>query len=168
MIYIIILVAKIVEVSLATIRIVLITKGERLKGALIGFVEVIIWVSIVSNVLSDLTKDPLKIIIYATGFVLGNYLGSYLEEKIGLGTSRMEIIVLRQDGTKLANALRKEGFAVTVVRGEGMNHERRILISHVQRRRAEEYIKIVKANQKNSVITISETKPAYGGYGFKK
>lgn len=114
MLYVLILIVKILEVTLATTRIVLITKGERVKGAIIGFFEVIIWVLLISTVLKDITEDPIKIFIYAIGFSVGNYIGSLVEEKIGIGTTRVELIVKEEHGQALASNIREHGFAVTV------------------------------------------------------
>ena len=73
LIYLLMLVAKIVEISIGTTRIMLITRGERVLGSILGFFEVLIWVILVSTVLKDITSDPIKVIIYALGFALGNY-----------------------------------------------------------------------------------------------
>lgn len=59
LLYTAILLLKIVEVSIGTMRIVLITRGERIYGALLGFIEVILWVTIISTVLKNVTDDPL-------------------------------------------------------------------------------------------------------------
>jgi uncharacterized protein YebE (UPF0316 family) len=163
-----ILVAKIFEVTLATTRIVLITKGERTKGAIIGFFEVIIWIILVSTVLSNITENPIGIVIYALGFALGNFGGSLVEEKIGLGTSRVELIVKDEHGQSLAAQIRSHGFAVTVIQGEGMNFKRNVLIAHIKRKRIHTFINLVKKIQDNVVITVSETKPVYGGFGILK
>lgn len=168
MLYLLILVVKVFEVTLATTRIVLITKGERLKGAIIGFVEVIIWVILVSTVLVDVSDDPMKVFIYALGFALGNYIGSMVEEKIGIGTTRVEIIVKEEHGEELVNNIREHGFGVTLIEGEGMNYRRNVLICHIKRKRTKEFIDIVKSYQENVVITISEIKPIYGGFGILK
>ena len=73
MIYLLIFFAKLVEVSLATIRNVLINRGEKLKGSIIGFFEVLIWVIVVSNVLSDVMQDPLRVLVYCLAFSMGNF-----------------------------------------------------------------------------------------------
>lgn len=165
MMYIGIFLAKVVEVTLATTRIVLITKGERVKGALIGLIESLIWVTVVSAVLIDITSDPMKVVAYALGFSLGNYVGSRFEERLGIGTTRVEVIVKEEDGKELVKNIRSHGFAVTVLDGEGMNYKRKIMIAHIKRRRTKEFIAITKNYQDNAVITISEIKPIYGGYG---
>lgn len=166
--YLIILLVKVFEVSLGTVRIVLITKGERGKGAILGVIEVIIWLSLVSTVLSNVTEDPMKVVVYAIGFGMGNYLGSIVEEKIALGTTRIEIIVLQEHAQEVTTALREEGYAVTEIDGCGKDHERKILISIVPRKLVKHYVEIAKAKQSNAMITISDSKPIYGVYGIRK
>jgi len=168
LIYILILVAKIIEVSLATTRIVLITRGERTIGAIIGFFEVLIWVSLVSTVLKDITSDPFKLLVYALGFALGNYVGSMLEQRIGIGTIRIEVIVMEEQGTELVDSIRKKGFAVTVMDAKGMDCERSVLLMNIPRKKYREVVKMIKAYQSNVVITINDIKPVYGGYGILK
>ncbi|MBN2794049.1 MAG: DUF2179 domain-containing protein [Clostridia bacterium] len=168
LLYLLILFAKIIEVTLMTLRIVFITKGERKLGAMVAFVEVTLWLFIVTFVLNDLMSDPIKAVFYALGFAIGNYMGSLLENKIGLGLSQVQIIVKEEHGKPLANDLREAGFAVTLVLGEGKNHDRYILFMYVQRKRVRQLLELVKHLQDNAVITVMETKPLYGGYGLRK
>ena len=168
LIYIFITVVKTIEVSMATFRIVLITKGERVKGAIVGFFEVILWVILAATVLTNITEDPLKVFFYATGFALGNFFGSMFEERIGLGTMKIEAIVMKEHGGKLANALRSHGFAVTVIEGEGMNFPRNVLIMVVKRKDYEFVVSLMKEYQSNAFITVNEIKPVYGGFGTIK
>lgn len=168
MIYILILFAKIIEVSLMTIRTVLLTKGERKIAALIGFFEVLLWINIVTNVISDLSGDPFKAISYALGFALGNYFGSKLEEKIGIGLSEIKVNVKDSDGKELADELRKEGFAVTEIKAEGQEAKRVILSLFVKRKKVNQVVYKITDMQKMAVITTSDIKPIYGGYGLRK
>lgn len=166
--YLLIFFVKIIEVTLATTRIVLVTKGEKVKGALIGFFEITIWLYLVSSVLNDITSDPFKVLTYALGFSIGNYVGGLFEELLGVGTARVEAIVKEGDGIKLVTLLRDHGFAVTVLEGEGMSNKRQVLIMHIKRRRTKEVVNLIKKCQENVVITIHEVKPIYGGYGVIK
>ncbi len=167
-VYLIIFFVKIIEVTMATVRIVLVTKGERIKGALIGLVEVMIWAMLVSKVLDNLTEDPFKLVIYALGFAIGTFTGSVFEQKLGFGNVRIEVIVKEEDGKRLAKALRGEGFAVTELVGQGMNHSRSVLVMHVKRKRSAHAIEIIKEQEYNAVITVNDVKPVYGGYGILK
>ncbi len=162
--YAIIFFAKIVEISMMTFRYVMITKGERLIGSIIGFFEVMLWLLIVSNVIANIKEDPIKLFVYALGFSIGIYVGSLLEEKIGIGTLKIEAIVAADYG--IANEIRKSGYAVTVVEGKGMNYERELLIMNIRRKEAAKVVDIVKKLDKEAVITASDIKPVHGGFGM--
>jgi uncharacterized protein YebE (UPF0316 family) len=168
MIYLIILVLKIIEVSIGTLRIVLITRGERISGACLGFVEVMLWVFLVSTVLNNISEDPIKIIIYASGFAVGNFVGSLLEQMLGIGNSRIEVNVLHSYGEMIANKMRVKGYGVTVIEGKGMESDRDLIVMNVSRKNVNEIVNTIKAYHDKVVITISDIKPVYGGYGLLK
>lgn len=162
--YIIILVLKMIEVSLATLRIVLITKDERVKGAFIAFFEVILWVFLVATVLDNITGDPIKVLVYALGFALGNFLGSKIENYLAIGNTNVEVITHRADGKKVSLKLRNEGYAVTEVSAKGMNDKRVILYVRVPRKQVKPTVKLIQQVENDVVITINDIKPVYGGY----
>jgi len=168
LIYFLILAAKIVEISIGTTRIVLITRGERGLGAILGFFEVLIWLVLVSTVLKDIANDPIKAVVYALGFALGNYLGSIFEEKLGIGNVRIEAIVKEVHGEELARSIRNEGYAVTVMEGKGMNYTRNVLIMNIPRKNHKKVVKMIREMQDNVVITVTDIKPAFGGYWMMK
>jgi uncharacterized protein YebE (UPF0316 family) len=168
LLYFIIFFAKIIEVTIATTRIVLITRGERVLGACIGFVEVIIWIVLVSTVLTNITDDPIKVVVYAAGFAIGNFTGSMLEERLGIGNVRVEAIVMEEVGNELVEIIRGKGFAVTVIEGKGMNYKRQILLMNIRRKDSKDILRLIKESQQNVVITINDIKPVYGGYGLLK
>ncbi|PID82671.1 MAG: hypothetical protein CSB16_00080 [Clostridiales bacterium] len=161
--YLLIISVKTIEVSLATIRINLITKNEKLKGSLVGLIEVTIWILVVSAVLTDLTNDPLQVVAYAIGFALGNYMGILIENWIGLGTVKAEIIVEAEKAPEIIDYIRSNKFAVTVVSGQGMVKERKVLIVVTPRKRFPVLKNLLK-NIDGLFIHISETKAIYGGY----
>src|SRR6056297_2984534 len=113
--YTIIFFAKIFEVSIGTLRIVLVSKGQKAKAALIAFIECIIWVLVVSTVLVDITSDPVKVIIYCAAFAIGNYIGVSLENKLAMGLSSIQVITEVEEGNELAKLLRDNNFGVTVM-----------------------------------------------------
>jgi len=119
--YLFIFFAKIVEVSLMTVRTVLITRGEKLSGSIIGFFEVGIWLYVVSTVLVGIKEDPMRMIAYSLGFACGNYVGCMLEEKLALGILTINAITSKDDGIKLAEVLRENDIGVTMMDAEGMN-----------------------------------------------
>lgn len=168
MIYIFILFGKIVEVTLMTLRVMLITKGEKKVGSVVAFFEITLWLLIVSNVLQGITDDPLKAVVYALGFAIGNYTGSLLENFIGLGTAQIQVILREENGEALRQSLYADGYACTIIRGEGKNLSRNILFIIAPRKRVKSVIAKAKTFQNDAVISVQDTKPYHGGYGIKK
>jgi uncharacterized protein YebE (UPF0316 family) len=162
-VYFVIFFGKIVEVTFATLRIVLISRGERTKGALVAFVEVILWLMITGTVLVGFMDAPIKILVFALAFAIGNYLGSWLENKIAVGLSTIQIIT-SEDSTELLDVLRKNYLAVTVIDAEGKDGERKVLEIHLKRNRIPSTVKLINKTIKNCVITVRDVKVIKGGY----
>lgn len=60
-VYFIIFFGKVTEVTFATLRNVLINRGERAKGALVALVEVILWIYVTGTVLAASRTPRLKL-----------------------------------------------------------------------------------------------------------
>ena len=165
-VYIIIFLGKIVEVSLGTLRIVLINRGERLIGSFIALIEITLWLIIAGNVLSDYQSDPLKMLAYALAYALGNYVGSWLEERLAFGLCSMQTVVMDQETSdKICEALRQNGFGVTELTAQGRDDETRfMLISTLRRKLADEAIALVQGIAPNAMITVSDVKSQRSGY----
>ena len=163
--YIIIFIAKIIEVSVSTIRLVLINKGERVKGALLGFVEIMIWLIVVSSVLNNITEDPIKVLVYAVAFSLGNFIGVTIESKIAVGISSIQVVVNVVEGEVLADILRNQGFGVTIIDGRGKNDSKKnLLFIQLKRKKIPEAVRLIKQTNPNAYITVNDIKSMMGGY----
>lgn len=165
LLYLIIFCAKIVEVSISTIRLVLINKGERVKGAILGFVEIMIWLVVVSSVLTNIAEDPIKVLIYAAAFSLGNFIGVTIESKIAVGLASIQVVVNQKDGELLAGALRDQEYGVTIIEGKGKDESvKSLLFIQLKRKKIPEAVKVIKQNNPNAYITINDIKSMLGGY----
>lgn len=165
LLYTIIFFAKIIEVSISTIRVVFIGKGERVKGAILGFVEIMIWLVVVSSVLNNITEDPIKMLIYAAAFSLGNYLGVTIESKIAVGLASIQVVVNEKDGEVLADILREQGYGVTIIEGKGKNESiKNLLFIQLKRKKIPEAVKLVKQHNPEAYITVNDIKSMMGGY----
>lgn len=114
---IIIFFGRIVDVSLGTLRIIFVSKGEKYKAPLIGFFEVFIWVVIISQILSR-ANDMIAYISYAGGYAAGNYVGILMEQYIAYGVVLCRIYT-QKDGEQLVNMLQGLGHGSTLVHGSG-------------------------------------------------
>ena len=163
--YIIIFFAKTIEVSISTIRLVYINKGERVKGAILGFFEIMIWILVVSSVLHNITDDPLKIFAYAAGFSLGNFMGVSIESRIAVGLASIQVVVNEEDGDNLASILRDNLLGVTIIDGKGKNDSKKdLLFIQLKRKRIPAAIKLIKETDPSAYISVNDVKSIVGGF----
>ena len=109
--------ARITDVTLGTLRIIFTSRGKRNIAPLLGFIEVFIWIVVVSQIVKSVNSIT-AYIGYAAGFAAGTYLGMKIEERLALGTLVLRII-LPTGGDEMAASLRLAGYGVTIVNGEG-------------------------------------------------
>lgn len=112
--------ARLVDVSMGTIRTIAIVQGRSVLAFFMGFVEVTIWITIVSTVVNHIRESPLLAVFYAFGFAVGNVLGIIAERRLAFGMMVLRVIT-RDKGPSMADRLRAIGQAVTVFQGEGMH-----------------------------------------------
>ena len=90
MIYLYIFICKILENSIGTLRLIIVSNGKKLEGAILNFILSLIW--IISTSLVVLNNNIYKILIFAIGSLIGSYIGSLLEEKIALGNNMLFVV----------------------------------------------------------------------------
>ena len=166
-VYLLIFFGKILEVTIGTLRMVMINRGERVKGSLVAFFEISLWLFVTGTVLSGFIEnlDVIRWLVFGVAFALGNYLGSWLESKLAFGLSSIQVIVPCDSAcTTLVDELRGNGFAVTVLEGQGKDGPREVLILHLKRKRIPTAIGIVKSRLKDAMITINDIRVVSGGF----
>lgn len=100
MIYIGIFISKILENTLSTLRIIVVSNGKKKLGAILQGLVALIWIFVTGVVIIDINKDIVKILFFVIGSIVGSYLGSCLEEKIALGTNLVIIKSSKLDELK--------------------------------------------------------------------
>jgi uncharacterized protein YebE (UPF0316 family) len=154
--------ARLCDVSLATVRIILVSRGLRRVAPFIGFFEVLIWLVALGQVMSHL-DHPINYIAYAGGFAGGTWLGIYLEGKIALGLVAVQIITT-EDATDLIDRLRSEKFGVTSVAARGLAGNVRLIFSVLLRRDLGKVRAIVESTHPKAFLAISDVRSAREGY----
>ncbi|SMB90248.1 Uncharacterized protein YebE, UPF0316 family [Thermanaeromonas toyohensis ToBE] len=165
--YLLIFLARVTDVTLATLRVLFVVRGKRFYAAGLGFIEVIIWVASLKFVMEHLT-DPISVIFYALGFATGNIVGSYIEEKVALGQVSVQIITLHKP-LELVQHLRDAGYGVTVTQGYGKEGIHPILHLSLPRRRLAELQEFLGHWDAQAFVVVQEIKNMCGGfYGCRK
>ena len=146
--------ARIVDVSIGTLRIIFISKGKRYLAPLFGFVEVLLWLIVIGHVVKNL-DNPINYIAYASGFATGNFFGMYLENKLAMGISLIRIVTVKEGGA-LVQHLRSMGLTVTDIKAEGNTGPVQVIFSIIKRKDVKAIIKIIHDFNPNAFYTIED------------
>lgn len=157
--------ARILDVSLGTIRMILTVKGKNGAASIMGFCEVLIWFIIVKEALNTTETSLIIPISYALGFASGTYIGSYLSDKFISGTLTVQIITSIKD-KQIIKTIKNNGFGVSVIEVNKYlgGQKKYLLLIEIDKKRLTKLKKLVKQLDKKSFITVNETKSVFNGY----
>ena len=166
---IIVCIAKIVEISIQSLKTVMMVKGQRLNAALLGFVECLIWGLAISTIISTLGDNYLLLLFYCFGYAVGLFLGSTIENKIALGTSNLELIANDESTQKITEYLKENGRGFTVFEGHGSTDKMNMIFIVLPRKETPKVLKSIRKACDNKVFVVaSEVSKYAGGYGMVK
>ena len=156
--FLLIIFARILDVSMGTLRVAFIARGRKYFAAACGFVEVLIWISVVSRVLSG-DRQFFTYVAYATGFACGTLVGMFIEERLAVGWSLFRVITHKPLGD-LVPRLSALGFGVTLQDAQGARGPVRVIVTLIPRRRLDEIRAIVLAFDPDAFYTIEDVRHA--------
>ncbi|GIK23305.1 MAG: DUF2179 domain-containing protein [Ignavibacteriota bacterium] len=155
-----IMLMRICDVSIGTMRTILVVQGRKYLAGLAGTIEVLIWVFAIRYIFQNLDQ-LLNLFGYSIGFGLGNILGITLEQKIGLGFAQLNIIS-RIASDKIAEILRKEKYGVTQLPATGVSGDVSLLVVIVQRKNQKKVISLIESIDSKAFITVQHSLPYRG------
>lgn len=145
---------RICDVTLGTLRIIFVSKGERYKAPIVGFFEVFIWVVVISQVFAN-ANDIITYLAYAGGYATGNYVGILVENRIAFGYQLFRVYT-NKNGNELIKLLNQGGFGSTFVRGEGSRSEVHIVETVISRKSQKAVNDIIVAFDPNAFYLVED------------
>ena len=161
--------AKIIEITIQSLKTCMMVKGQRLKAAMLGFVECMIWGLVISTIISTLGDNLFLLLFYCVGYATGLFLGSTIEGKIALGTSNLQLIA-NDENTKLIIAyLREHKRGYTIFSGRGSTDRMNMILIVLPRREMKRVLREIRKLCNNRVFVVASDVSKYaGGYGLVK
>jgi uncharacterized protein YebE (UPF0316 family) len=153
---------RVTDVSLGTLRIILVTRGRKVLPALIGFVEVSIWVIAISQVVKQI-GSVWNVLGYGSGFAVGTLCGILIEERLALGYADVHI-VSHDRGEEVAEEVREAGYGATTIAARGLSGPVTLIDVVVRRRHVSEILDITTRVDPHSFVTIAEARHIHRGY----
>jgi len=134
--------ARICDVSLGTMRVIFVSKGKKNIAPILGFFELLIWITVISEVFKN-ADSIVCYLAYAGGYAAGNFIGLNIEERLAIGSQLIKVFSAK-DVTSLQKSLNEAGFGVTVVEGDGSTGKVKILYTVINRKTFGRVEKILK------------------------
>jgi len=150
--------ARIIDVSLGTLRIILVSRGNRTMATLLGFFEILIWLLAISQIMSNLTNWE-NYIAYAAGFATGTYVGMSIERRLAIGKLMVRIIIPR-DAADLIVYLIAQNYRLTYVEAEGALGPKTVIFTIVKKNHLKDLLKKVKEYSPDAFYTVEDVRMA--------
>lgn len=161
--------AKIAEISIQSVKTVLMVKGQKTQAAILAFIECMIWGIVISSIIHTLSDNYLMLIFYGLGYSAGLYIGSIIENKIALGTSSIQIMVTNDKLEMVEKYLNENNRGYTVLNGRGSKVPMNFLVIILPRKDMKTVMNDIRSICNKDVFVISsEVSKFVGGYGIKK
>ncbi len=161
--------AKIVEITIQSLKTCMMVKGQRLKAAGLGFVECTIWGLVISTIIGTLGDNIFLLLFYCVGYATGLFLGSTLEGKLAFGTSNLEIIASEENTALIIAYLKERDRGYTIFEGHGARQKMNMIFIVLPRKESGRVLRELRATcDKNLFVVASEVSKYAGGYGMLK
>ncbi len=149
-----IFIARVVDVSMGTVRVIFVARGLKYIAPIVGFFEILIWLLAIGQIMTNLS-NPLCYIAYAGGFGMGNFIGICIAEKLSLGVVHIRVIT-KKDASELVECLTAADYGVTSVDGHGTEGEVKVIFTIVPRREVERVVEMIKKFNPRAFYSIEE------------
>lgn len=157
--------ARIIDVTLGTVRTVLVVRGRKNTAALIAFVEVLIWFLVAREALTTDIKSILIPICYAAGYATGTFIGGYISNNLVEGLIGVQVTTKTSDVKKMIKEIRDAGFGVSVVdlKNPQDNEKKTMLMIQLNKSKLKKLTHIIRTNDKDAFVVINDTKYVQNG-----
>ncbi|MEX2511352.1 MAG: DUF2179 domain-containing protein [Cyclobacteriaceae bacterium] len=148
--------ARVVDVSINTLRIMFVLNGKKSVAPVLGFFEALVWLLAIGQIIQNM-NNPLSYLAYAGGFATGTFVGMVIEERLALGRVLVRVItpVPLPD---LLEYMKEKGFRFTSVGAEGRYGKVNLLFTVMKRDVLKDFINQVKASDSKAFYTIESVK----------
>ena len=156
--------ARILDVSISTFRMMLMVKGKNIWIQILAFCEAFVWFIAAREALNTDIESILVPICYSLGYATGTYIGGFLSRKMIKDVNSIEVTTVRNN-YKLVDALRDEDLGVQVIElKDNLDIDKDLLIVDIKSRKTQEIVKMIKDIDPDAFIVVKDNKFVHNGY----
>jgi uncharacterized protein YebE (UPF0316 family) len=158
----IILIARIIETSMETVRTVYIARGHADLAAYIGVIKVGIWLLSTGLVLTNLT-DFWSVLAYIVGYGIGTLLGMQIENTISIGSVLVRLIT-QADPQAMMKRFGELGYGMTRLEGSGsFSGSVSVILMIVPRTELSNLLRVISEEYPEVLFTVEDVRSVKGG-----
>jgi uncharacterized protein YebE (UPF0316 family) len=159
---VLIFLARICDVSIGTMRIIFVSKGKRNIAPILGFFEVLIWITAISKIMENL-DHYINFIAYAAGFATGNLVGMIIEERLAMGILMIRVFA-HERGNELVQSLNTgRVLEPQLLKLKGARENIHLIYSIIKRNELAHVLDIITHFNPNAFYTIEDVKAVNEG-----
>lgn len=164
-----VMVGRMLDVPLQTVRMILVVRGRSFWGAVIGFLETFIWFVVVRDAIKTDVSSIFVAVAYGLGFAFGTLIGGLLAKKFIHGKMSVQVVTSSRSDD-MVHCLRELGFGVTVMDAHESEYgpEKYMLFIEVESQQLPQLRRTLRRLDEHAFVVVSETKYVQNGYGLRK
>lgn len=148
--------ARVADVSIGTVRVILVMQGKKGLAPLLGFFESIIWLLAIGQIFQHI-DNPISYISYALGYAFGTYVGIILEERMAIGRVVVRVITALP-AHDLIDYLEKKDYRYSNIDATGNDGKVNVIFTVVKRSTLKELIPKIQEYNPKAFFTIEGVK----------
>lgn len=156
--------ARVLDVTLGTIRMAYSVKGNRIVSGIIAFFELFVWFLVAKEALNTDINSLWIPVSYAGGYAAGTYLGTFIS---GFIKSMVCVeVIVKEDNMVLVKNLRENGFGLSIVslQNDLDSIKKEMFIIETNSKNLKKLKSLIYEFDPNAFMMVNETKIIQNGF----
>lgn len=154
--------ARILDVSIGTVRTIFMVKGKISITSILAFIEVYVWFWVAREALVTKIDSIIIPISYSLGYATGTFIGTFISNKYIRGIIKIEIIINKKNSNELIKKLKEYGYGLSVI--ELKDNDNYLIVCQINKKYKKEIINIINNIDGRAFVTINNTNYLHNGF----
>ncbi len=152
--------ARMLDVSIGSVRTILLVKGKNVISTILAFIEILIWYMVARQTLTSDETNLAIILSYAGGYAIGTYVGGLINKYFVRG-NLMAFVVTTLDNHFIIDKLKEAGYGVSTISTED---KKLILMIEFKKKFLKNLKNTIRELDENAFVVVNESLHVENGY----
>lgn len=151
---------RMIDVSIGSVRTILLVKGKNIISMILAFIEILIWYFVAREILTTRDANIFMILSYAGGYAFGTYVGGLINKYLVRG-NLTAFVVTSIKNKRMVDILKEARYGVSVISYED---GKMVLLIELAKKNLKKLKSTIKRIDENAFIIINESMHVENGY----